>query len=227
MLPDFNSLIFENRAPARLQQTYAVIYFLRRGASISSAIHKASDCFPQINDNYPTVASKISTQMGVRVHDFSRWYETGIILSELTSRLGLSLCDRKVFIELLDNQNIESNQVAEELHDEHTTLIEGAKKQILINAFERNAKARATCIQHWKSVCVVCGKDMGDTYGEIGKGYIHIHHIKPLSEIGSEYELDPINDLRPVCPNCHAMIHSKRPAYTIDEIRRVVRENST
>ncbi len=36
----------------------------------------------------------------------------------------------------------------------------------------------------------------------MGEGFIHVHHLKPLSEVGYEYRVDPIRDLRPVCPNC-------------------------
>jgi 5-methylcytosine-specific restriction protein A len=57
-------------------------------------------------------------------------------------------------------------------------------------------------------------------YGEIGKSFIHVHHLIELSSIGNEYSIDPINDLRPVCPNCHAMLHKRKPAYTIEEIRQ-------
>lgn len=63
-------------------------------------------------------------------------------------------------------------------------------------------------------------------YGLIGEDYVHIHHLKPLSEIGKEYELDPIKDLRPVCANCHAIIHRKKPAYTIDELKSIIRNNA-
>jgi 5-methylcytosine-specific restriction protein A len=55
-------------------------------------------------------------------------------------------------------------------------------------------------------------------YGEVAKGFIHVHHLRPLSEIGEEYEVDPIADLRPVCPNCHAVLHLRVPAYSIEEV---------
>ena len=45
--------------------------------------------------------------------------------------------------------------------------------------------------------------------------------VNQISDIGKEYEVDPIKDLIPVCPNCHAMIHSKRPAFTIEEIKEI------
>ena len=55
-------------------------------------------------------------------------------------------------------------------------------------------------------------------YGAIGRDFIHVHHLIPLSEVGDTYEVDPIEDLRPVCPNCHAMLHKRTPPYSISEL---------
>lgn len=104
-------------------------------------------------------------------------------------------------------------------------LSEGAKKQVTINAYERNYEARKKCIEHYGTKCFICGFDFEKKYGEIGRGFIHVHHIKPLSEINVEYEVNPIQDLRPVCPNCHAMIHKKKPAYSIEEIQSLLVKN--
>jgi len=102
---------------------------------------------------------------------------------------------------------------------ESQTLSEGAKKQVIVNAYERNSKARQECIKYYGTKCFICGFDFEKQYGEIGKGFIHVHHVKPLAEINEEYKVNPIQDLRPVCPNCHAMIHKKKPAYSIEEIK--------
>ncbi len=48
-----------------------------------------------------------------------------------------------------------------------------------------------------------------------------MHHLKQLSEVGEEYEVDPIKDLRPVCPNCHSMLHRKRLALSIEELKEI------
>lgn len=112
--------------------------------------------------------------------------------------------------------------MAEELPiQESYTLKEGAKKQILVNSYERNYKARQICIEHYGCACLVCGFDFGKFYGNEFEGKIHVHHLKAVSEINEEYEVDPINDLIPVCPNCHLALHSKigvRP-YIIDELK--------
>jgi len=65
--------------------------------------------------------------------------------------------------------------------------------------------------------------NFADRYGEIGDGFIHVHHLRPISSIGAEYVIDPISDLRPLCPNCHAMVHRRAPAITIEELREVLR----
>ena len=111
----------------------------------------------------------------------------------------------------------------EEITQENTiSLIEGAKKQILINAYERSSQAKKECIEQYGYKCTICNFDFEKMYGEIGKGFIHIHHLKPLSEIDEEYEVNPIHDLRPVCPNCHAMLHRRNPAYSIEEIENII-----
>lgn len=102
---------------------------------------------------------------------------------------------------------------------ESEILFEGARKQITINAYERNEKARRQCITHYGCVCKVCGFDFGKTYGDVGEGYIQVHHIVPLATVAKEYEVNPIEDLIPVCANCHAMIHKRKPAYTIEEVK--------
>lgn len=96
---------------------------------------------------------------------------------------------------------------------------EGNKKTCQTVVYERNPHARKRCIFHYGAVCQICGFDFEETYGAIGKGIIHVHHIKPLHEIEKEYKLDPIEDLIPLCPNCHTVIHRKSPPYKIEEIK--------
>ena len=102
------------------------------------------------------------------------------------------------------------------------TLPEGAKRQIVVNAYERNAKARQLCIDHFGYTCAVCDFSFGETYGEFIDGFIHVHHLTPLHEIDEEYDVDPINDLIPVCPNCHAAIHYGGENRTVDELKAMM-----
>lgn len=100
-----------------------------------------------------------------------------------------------------------------------TRYVEGAKKQVRVNAYERNPKARRACIDHYGLDCAVCAFNFAGRFPELGVGFIHIHHLRPLSLTDGAYELDPIADLRPVCPNCHAMLHRKDPPLSIEELR--------
>lgn len=102
------------------------------------------------------------------------------------------------------------------------TVPEGTKKEIVVNRYERSTEARAKCIAAHGCKCAVCGMDFEKMYGEIGRGFIHVHHIVPISTIGKEYELDPVKDLVPVCPNCHSMMHKKEPPYTVDELKEII-----
>ena len=106
----------------------------------------------------------------------------------------------------------------EEVYDT-ATLHEGARRQIAVNTYERDPEARRRCIAHYGTNCFICGFNFADAYGEAGEGFIHVHHLTPLSQIGEEYEIDPVRDLRPVCPNCHAVIHRCSPAYSIEEVK--------
>lgn len=104
------------------------------------------------------------------------------------------------------------------------TLSEGAKKTVLVNSYERNPAARSACIKEYGVACSVCGFDFEEFYGERGQGFIHVHHLVAIADIGQEYEVDPINDLRPVCPNCHAMLHRKGHI-SIEQLRNEVSFN--
>jgi predicted HNH restriction endonuclease len=100
---------------------------------------------------------------------------------------------------------------------------EGSVRRVIVNAYERNDLARQRCIEHYAARCYICRFDFGTTYGQVVEGFIHVHHLRSLAEIGSEYVVDPVADLRPVCPNCHAVLHSRKPAYSIDEVIEFLR----
>jgi 5-methylcytosine-specific restriction enzyme A len=100
--------------------------------------------------------------------------------------------------------------------------LEGATQTVLVNRYERNIEARRACIRHFGLSCGVCGFNFEQTYGEIGIGFIHTHHLTPLANIGAQYTLDPLQDLRPVCANCHDMLHQRTPPFTIEELRSIL-----
>lgn len=105
-------------------------------------------------------------------------------------------------------------------------VTEGAVTTVVVNRYERSATARRQCIDHYGSTCAVCSLDFEATYGAIGEGYIHVHHIVPIASIGETYILNPITDLIPVCPNCHAMLHRGTDVpRSVDELRKLMEVN--
>lgn len=121
--------------------------------------------------------------------------------------------------------NIGEFHIAEEV-PEYKALVEGAVKEIKINAYERNEKARQACIKHYGLTCLVCGFNFENAYGEIGKNFIHVHHIKPLAEIQKSYVVDPVKDLVPICANCHAVVHRVEPPLAINVVKEILTSRS-
>ena len=104
-------------------------------------------------------------------------------------------------------------------------LIEGAVKRVAVNQYERNPVARQMCIEFYGLHCQICGLDFEKRYGELGKGFIHVHHVTPISQVNEEYVIDYTKDLIPVCPNCHAMLHRKNKKgdyYSPDELKQLI-----
>lgn len=99
---------------------------------------------------------------------------------------------------------------------------EGTRTKVFVNAYERNPEARAKCLRLFGLACMACGEDFLKKYGIHGRGFIHVHHLTPLKKIGRAYQVNPAKDLRPVCANCHAMIHRREPMLTIEQLRELI-----
>ncbi len=100
---------------------------------------------------------------------------------------------------------------------------EGAMKTVIVNRYERDPKIKQKVIAAYNDndidsrngyKCQVCGFDFEEAYGELGKNFIEVHHLIPLSKIKKKHKVNPKKDLIPLCANCHAMIHRmKDPDY--------------
>jgi predicted HNH restriction endonuclease len=119
-----------------------------------------------------------------------------------------------------------SDQLSPDEIEDGSAYIEGAVRQVTVNAYERNQKAREECLRRFGRNCVICGFNFLATYGAEAADYIQVHHIKPIARAGGSYVLNPIRDLRPVCPNCHAVIHRREPPFAIAEVRRMLRRTA-
>jgi 5-methylcytosine-specific restriction protein A len=96
---------------------------------------------------------------------------------------------------------------------------EGAIAKVQVNRYERDPGARAACLKKHGTRCMVCGLKFEERYGEVGEGFIHVHHLKPLATTRQAYLVKPETDLLPVCPNCHAMLHTSDPPLSVDELK--------
>jgi predicted HNH restriction endonuclease len=127
------------------------------------------------------------------------------------------LSDNSALINILLPEEVESPEEYQE----------GATQTISVNHYERNPEARQACINHYGYSCIVCGFDFEKAYGEIGKDFIHVHHLRPLAEIGESYVVNPVQDLRPICPNCHSMIHRRKTLLSIEELKQQLTNESS
>jgi 5-methylcytosine-specific restriction protein A len=130
-----------------------------------------------------------------------------------------------VWFDFLTTQKIRHNPFVPADNEIQKTYTEGTPNQVTLTKYERNPFARKKCIEHYGLSCVVCGFNFEKTYGQIGKGFIHVHHLRQVANVGTIYKVDPIRDLRPVCPNCHSIIHKRKIALSIDEITDLLKQN--
>ena len=103
---------------------------------------------------------------------------------------------------------------------------EGAVQKVEVNRYERDRRNRAAALAIHGSACLACGMEFGTTYGPLADGYIEVHHVVPVSHLGSDYVIDPKEDLVPLCPNCHAVAHRRNPPFTVDEIKGLLRSDT-
>ena len=102
--------------------------------------------------------------------------------------------------------------------------VEGGRFYVVVERIERDPEARKRCIQHFGAWCRVCKFDFEKSYGAVGKGYIHVHHRRRLASSKGKRKVDPIKDLIPLCPNCHAMVHAQIEPLTVAELHKLMEQ---
>lgn len=103
--------------------------------------------------------------------------------------------------------------------DEVLGFPEGAVSRVLVNKYERDPRNRRAAIALHGKICMACGFNFRETYGELGDDYIVVHHVTPVSAMGEDYVVDPEKDLVTICANCHAMVHRRNPPLSINELK--------
>lgn len=145
----------------------------------------------------------------------AKW--TNFCDGEVPARSGRAyLCNQDPIVQYTDD----GERITEE-------YVEGGSTERLGKVYERDAYARAACVNHYgKPIkCAVCEFSFVNAYGDIGMDYIHVHHIVPISKRGGQYKVNPATDLVPVCPNCHAIIHARNISHS-DLRERVARQRN-
>lgn len=113
--------------------------------------------------------------------------------------------------------------VEEEMSADHNVgYAEGGVQRTEVNRYERNPLNRKLCLAAKGYACAICGMSFERKYGEIGYQFIHVHHIVPVSQMKAGYIIDPLRDLIPVCPNCHAMLHRRNPPVSPEQLRTMI-----
>ena len=138
-------------------------------------------------------------------------------------QVKISIRDKKEKVEPA-KRSLSSNYLPEEVEDETISCIEGAIKRVSVNAYERSPEARNKCVKKYGYQCTLCGFDFERAYGKAGERFILVHHLIPLSEIRGEYTVNGEKDLRPVCANCHAIIHRFSPCLSIEELTDIIQK---
>jgi len=145
----------------------------------------------------------------------------GESISELIQEKGL---DTRIVTPIMDNDSTDIILLKDEYEvSVDDGLNEGKMITVKVNRYERSRKARKICLDHYGYKCTVCGFDFETIYGELGKEIIEVHHKKALSEIKESYEVDPINDLIPLCSNCNAVIHSRNDNLSVEKLIEVIK----
>jgi hypothetical protein len=115
------------------------------------------------------------------------------------------------------------SEAAERRDVDPIEYLERDPRKVLAIAYDRNRFARQACIDHYGARCFICGWEPGALFGEEFAGVIHVHHRTPVSVNRAAHRISPVQDLVPVCPNCHALIHAGGRTRSADEIAAMFR----
>ena len=160
-------------------------------------------------------------------------------LWKITETGELFVEENEPIIDALREQGFTRTQIVNEIERDFSGLIieEGLLRTATTQQRQRSATLKRAKIaevrrgNNGKVPCSACGFDFEETYGEVGEGFIHIHHAEPVHEMnpqGTQIRIEEaLIGVFPLCSNCHSIVHRDRNhLMSIDELRRIIRENS-
>lgn len=121
-------------------------------------------------------------------------------------------------------------------YDENLMITEGTRRNRNITLYERSRELRDFAIEKYTKSghikCAACAFDFLDFYGEIGRDYIEIHHVKPVFQYEDEdrnvFLKRALENVIPTCSNCHRMIHRDRQhPLSITDLKGCIDNKST
>lgn len=106
---------------------------------------------------------------------------------------------------------------------ETTNEVEGKVIKYYTTRYERSPANRNAAIKIHGLRCMACGFSFEEAYGELGRGFIEVHHIVPLYSKNESTTINPKTDLICLCSNCHRMIHHKKGGIIdLEELRNIL-----
>ena len=131
----------------------------------------------------------------------------------------------KEFLDYKDNELLNYIVGASDINSSSVIPPYNIRTSVWVNRYERNKEERDKCIAEKGINCYVCGMNFEKVYGDIGHNFIHVHHIEFLSNNGK----DVSENLIPVCPNCHAMLHVKKNGITMkyEDLKEIIRNKKS
>lgn len=170
--------------------------------------------------------SKEYNSLLTKLKSFLKSMDKEISKKTISGSGGIYIPKNEYDVKLLINQQL-LNQVTKDIdsiyEENNESFIEGSKKERLVSIYERNPSLRAKAIEIHGFTCQVCGFNFEKSYGKHGENYIEVHHIKPLSTLIKEKEIDPKNDIAVLCSNCHRMVHrDKNNVLSLVDLRNLL-----
>jgi predicted HNH restriction endonuclease len=145
------------------------------------------------------------------------WYDGVRKITEDTYNLII----KKASLKTIETEELSQSQVLQEYESRE----EGKPSKIYTTLYERDFYLRQQAIEIHGVTCKGCGFNFEEKYGEYAKGLIHIHHKVPVSEYGGVMQVNPVSDLVPLCPNCHAVVHRKKnKTLSVVELQQLLRK---
>lgn len=208
----------------------------------SALNHNESGIPPKIRDFFEIDKLNNKEKREIFLHDKIKKYESDLVRKVTDSdrgyiswKKGMKLAIKNAKLEIDDyirfekrdtyNYDVQFGKVIEGFETIEEGL-EGIKIEYYGSRYERDPYLRKQAISIYGTKCQICGFDFEKIYGELGKGFIEVHHKTPLSRGGGiEKKTDVTDDLICVCSNCHRMLHKfGNDVIPVDTLKEIIRK---